>query len=542
MNNGIYSVNIGNYDCAFDSQSEKGYTTEFPRKNVPEDRQELEKLLPDAVFADVYTFGKTFYDYSDRGILNADGYRAISFNQFTVVKDFSAFNYKLAYGRLPEDEDEVVIFDYMADNMVYFDLFDGIDSIEKLVGFRLSDKVSDFDMVISGIIASDYEDCDRESNGLLDSLYSDAHLSLLRGVFGGTEFEEKLKNMSVRVSFLCSVLEYSNGEENQDKFGSDFPVTNVVHLNDSDDLDVICEYPEAGAFSFYVSDTAIADLFGIAPNDVTSEFLENKLGLNLVLWYSETSYGSPWGLRFYTTERFSDPGMGIPVTGVFKNKEAGNRSVAYLLDTDGHVAVESHGEYVCEALLLSDSKLKNAAWFEKLILHDYTDAWWSDHPDINEKGYYVHTYYSLALVDADKYLDMIGELLEKYFWLLLAALGVALFAYAVSTVNKNKYTIGILKSLGVTDGTVVSIYSIQIVLVSLVSLILSIPLSYLMTLGVNTLFSNSINMRYDFYGFNAHTLLALLGYVVATVTVSLASVFVYLLIQSPVKLIYNRKE
>lgn len=147
----IYSVIVTDYIQKMYSNS-PGIEAPLSWWFTEEMTQELMTKYPELHFGRHYSFGRTLYDFSDAKQLENGFFHTVSFTDFVVIDDFDFFSYELDTGSLPKNEGEVVIFDYMADNMIGFGIFDDVKERKDLVGYRLEDKTSGFSMTVSGIL------------------------------------------------------------------------------------------------------------------------------------------------------------------------------------------------------------------------------------------------------------------------------------------------------------------------------------------------------------------------------------------------------
>lgn len=148
-----------------------------------------------AVFYKSYFFNKNLQDFTEKFIFTdktAHSYEARCFREIVEIPDFSKFNMKVKYGNLPSSDNDVLIYDYMANNLIFYGICEG--NIQDVVGKTLMDLDTGLTMKISGIIASDYElySYIKEDNNKHE--FEETYLTSLQTVFCGTKFIEELSH------------------------------------------------------------------------------------------------------------------------------------------------------------------------------------------------------------------------------------------------------------------------------------------------------------------------------------------------------------
>ena len=84
-------------------------------------------------------------------------YRTSYFTDMIIVEDFDSFNQPLRYGNYPDTDTEVLIYDYMAFQLMETHSLTNVDTMQDLIDYVLIDKDTGLQMKIAGILKSDYE-------------------------------------------------------------------------------------------------------------------------------------------------------------------------------------------------------------------------------------------------------------------------------------------------------------------------------------------------------------------------------------------------
>ena len=539
----IFSIDISDYTQKLYSS---GPEFESPSGSAitPEMTEDLKTKYPDLNFGSCYSFGRTFYDFSDAADLENGFFNTVSFGNYIAVDDFSVFSYELELGSLPVNPDEVVIFDYMADNIIRCALFDSVNERKDLVGYTMTDNATGFKMTVSGILKSNYRDFagvgDDFSFFFRDNDYYVANycLTKYRSVFGGREMVERIAASMDKVSFeeMDFSVKYLNEPEREYETISlkgkymlncrpgELPEAATVLYGKSDEL------------GYYVRDTVIAALLGMSEKEITSEFLSSFFGkdeaveIHSDLIYSDSVHADGFTYN-YKYHPFS--------TTVFHwDGDAGPEIIQ--VNNEGWLWALTGG-YAGPVLLLGKDTSGNAGMISNLLPEKHDASWWADDPEKIETGYTVRSQFDNILERLDEYLKVNNSLFGRYAWLVAVFLAIAVFFYTTASVKKNERSIGILRSVGVSRSGVMAVFASSSVGIIIASLPIAVAGSLLILHKANSILSEGFGVKLSVYFFDANAVVRSLLIIACSTAAALLLVWLWLVIRKPVNMIYERR-
>lgn len=132
--------------------------------------------------------------------------------------------------------------------------------------------------------------------------------------------------------------------------------------------------------------------------------------------------------------------------------------------------------------------------------------------------------------------DDIIMLAQKYYWLILSVMWVALTLFVFFSVKQNKYNIGVLKSVGMPVFLIAIVYCATVFFVSVLSFILSLLGAGLILNYVNGVFSDTVKMQFHFYTYDFNTAMKTISYAGVSVILSIICICAYFITKRPVNL------
>ena len=120
---------------------------------------------------------------------------------------------------------------------------------------------------------------------------------------------------------------------------------------------------------------------------------------------------------------------------------------------------------------------------------------------------------------------------------------IGLFFYATLNIKKYSYKIGVLKALGTKNREILSIFGIQILLITLLAFALSIPVGYGIMANINSTFIGDINPNLVFFAIKPLSIGIMFVFTFIAVLISISIPFLRLYMQTPINIIKrnNRK-
>ncbi|MDR3293538.1 MAG: ABC transporter permease, partial [Clostridiales bacterium] len=498
-----------------------------------------------------YTFNKNLHDFFDGFITEAqlrhNDFYASKFQEAIAVENFSTFHLPLLCGNLPTEPNEVLIYDYIAESLIYWELFSG--EIKDLQGMTLTDNPSGFSMKVSGILKSgyaQYKDSSRYSYGFrseyLDSLQSIyCFPEMIASIADDTEY------LSVSRSGLNRIGYYIENPEDESDLPwyltQDFPNTGIKKakiISELPDCD-ITPNPYTGdgfnrvSYGVIVSKKQLKKILG---NDVelTDEFLEELM----------TNYRFELGNRVYSMGDVSFWfGADYYIYGITDEDTYEDGALrVYITNPENDMFFYTpSGTFDGLYLSLSDNWNTNSEVLRNFELSVRATNFYEQNPDYDVTGYTNYSPAGILMRSADFYLKNVRDFAKNIilYVAIVAVLGIIFFT--VNTIKKNTYKIGVLKTLGARNIDVTVIFGLETLFLSVVAFLISIGVSIFLMKGINYNFTKNIDPSLVFFSIGAlDFLVTFLLSVTASVIAALAPL-VKLYFTSPISIVKsnNRK-
>ncbi len=496
--------------------------------NKFEDIQKLKSENLQADFYPSYFFNKNIQDFSDKLIFTSDKkfqYYAFGFRELVTVEDFSKFNQPLLFGRLPEQDDEVLIYDYMASSLIENGVFQG--EISQIVGKTLVDRQTGFSMKISGILKSDYLRYSyiQESKG--DYSFEESYLSGLQVVFGKENLIDKLQQEKL-IESVFNFYFYNVTTEKQ-------VATDIKKIKRTDLSGInfiACAENFENESGLIISKQTCADILGISVDKVDSEVAKSFLD-NYFSHFS--SYISDCSIErsYLLLCEFS--------IGAVSDNLTDQSGVCLFYDSNNSEKLWCNSAFRQIYLSLSEDWDKNVQILDNFIMQQQSEEFYKENPNYRFEGYTDYTPTGIIVHDADYYLKDVRGLADIVLMVLSISAVVGIFLFVFLSIKKYSYKIGILKSLGAKNIDISFVFGLQLLLVVVISLALSVPLAYLLMAFINGKFVNRINSSLVFFFIKPTSFLtvSLISFIV--VITSLLIPLIKLALSSPISIIRNNK-
>jgi ABC-type lipoprotein export system ATPase subunit/ABC-type antimicrobial peptide transport system permease subunit len=478
-----------------------------------------------ATYYPSYFFEKNLQDFTTQSIYTdqtAFQFHARSFREMIAVEDFSTYNLQLLYGQKPQDINDILIYDYMASSLLHYEIFQGemADIIDKV----LVDQDTGLSMRIRGIIKSDYErysyiDKDRNTYE-----FEETYLTSLQVVFCQPEFVELVASENRYDSlFKC----YFVDDENQAFINTNIKKSKFINFDNITFLTTIDNYTQERGV--VVNRATVAYLMSVDIGDVNESIAEEFMQR-----YSVSGIDT-----FYDTsiERSYLIGFSQMILGVAD--EGLTESVLYCYTPNEEDFYMNNGEFRQIYLSLGTDWKANKEILRNFAFTIYSDEFYTNNPTYYYEGYTDYTPYGLLIRDADSYLNDVKDFSQTIVIILICVSVLGMFFFAVLTIKKYSYKIGVLKAMGAGNGNITLLFGLQIVLVAVLAFILSIPFGFIVMNGINATFVNRINSDLVFFAIKPAAQGIMLGISLLSVIVSAAIPLVNLYFSTPIKIIKN---
>lgn len=482
-----------------------------------------------AVFYKSYFFNKNLQDFTEKFVFTDKttfSYEARCFREIVEIPDFSKFNMKIKYGNLPSSNNDVLIYDYMANSLLFYGICEG--NIQDVVGKTLVDLDTGLTMRVSGIIASDYEVYSYIKNDNNKHEFEETYLTSLQTVFCGTKFIEELSQESLYSSVYKTY--FINDAQNK------VVETNIKKLKNIglDGLDFLATIENYSADRGVVVDRiTVAKILNVDISEVNekvaAEFLNGNYVSGLKDYYD------------YSFERNYLSGFAYRIIGVTNNLLEENILHWYTPNEDDIYMTNSSFRQFYLSLGI-DWKI-NKQILNKFIYQTHDIDFYTANPDYYFESYTDYISYGLLINDADYYLIKVKDFAQMIMIILVGITIIGLFFYATLNIKKYSYKIGVLKALGTKNREILSIFGIQILLITLLAFALSIPVGYGIMANINSTFIGDINPNLVFFAIKPLSIGIMFVFTFIAVLISISIPFLRLYMQTPINIIKrnNRK-
>lgn len=496
----------------------------FYEKEFIDDLEYLTRLTEGkADFYKSYFFNKNLQDFTNNYIYTdrtSFSYEARCFREAVSIPDFSKFNMRIKFGSIPKETNDILIYDYMANSLLYYGVCAG--EIADVVGQTLVDTDTGLVLRIAGIVASDYE------------LYS-----YLKNDNNKHDFEETYLT-SLQIIFCTPDSIYSLVEEQEyssvyktyfiDQTGAIVADTNIkklkyLGLNDIDFISTIDNYIEERGV--VVDKQTVAQIMNV---DITS--IDENVATEFLGTYSATGIKDYFDFSF---ERNYLSGFAYKVIGVVDNDL--NDNILYWYTPNADDLYMSNATFRQFYLSLGPDWDVNKQVLSKFIYQTHNNEFYAANPDYYFESYTDYTSYGLLIRDADYYLIKVKDFAQTIMIILICVTALGLFFYATLTIKKYSYKIGVLKALGAKNGDILSIFGVQVLLITLLAFLLSIPVSYGVMASINSTFIGDINPNLVFFAIKPLAIGLMFVFTLMAVLISICLPLIRLYMQTPMMVI-----
>ncbi|MCR3905868.1 MAG: ATP-binding cassette domain-containing protein [Tenericutes bacterium] len=296
-----------------------------------------------------YYFNKSIRDFFEYeiSISTFDFYRnydSLHFTEIIVVDDYALFHEPLLYGTHPTEDHQVLIYDYMADQLLQTG-FLSVDSKEDMIGYVLVDRDTNLTMEISGILKSIYTQFDyvkqsAESNYPIEKTY----LAELQSIYGSSSLLSAViaeeKSYSVMETIMYTSITYG--------YAVNTEVRKLNVVKSVDDLTFIGDIsPDfRNPQGMLISNHQLANLLDVDVSEITEAFV-NDLDL-----YESFSFSAATFYYNYLQSKSQFRNFNIPIYGIYESTELDeNQMKVYFPET---TVFKTNGELRRLYLSLSD--------------------------------------------------------------------------------------------------------------------------------------------------------------------------------------------
>ncbi len=474
---GTYNdASVNNDGDVIVSYGPQAYYEDAKYEDIAKLQQEMNKVN----YYASYFFNKNLQDFTNKFIYTDSKqyqYTAYGFREAVAVEDFSTFHMPLSAGKLPVNSNEVLIYDYMAYSMIELGMFDG--KIEDVVGKVLTDVNTGFNMAISGLVESDYQRYSYVTDGLSDYTFEQCYLSGLQAIFCYPSLITKLVEERTYTPVMhADIITYdANGQATDTE-----RLNSVKQLNyiDASGLTFVAKNENFDNMRGVVMSVAqVAEILKIDVADVTQQvaqqFMQDRTVSVLVSLYD------------YSLERSYAYLDGYQVIGIC-NEEVSTDGVIALSTHSEDDLSKSNGTFRQIYLSLTDNWADSAQAIEYFAIIYQTQEYYEANPDYYLEAYTTNSPYALMIDDADVYMVKVKNFSSYIMYILIVLTVAFIVIYTHINLKKFDYKIGVLKALGANTWNIILVFGLQLLAISVIGYLLSIPLAALVMSRINVSF------------------------------------------------------
>jgi hypothetical protein len=362
-------------------------------------------------------------------------------------------------------------------------------------------------------------------NGYLDSLTG---IFCKRVFFDAIQYEARLFSV-YEIKFFTFTDDDDEAEEPEYLY-YEKPLKKLEVVYNLDNLTLIGD-PLAVTAGAVLSKTQFADIFGYSLSEITNELID-----------AELLYHGAAELRYnYYSSDFSRSGsaaFSMNVCAVYDGEPSGENTVYFLnAFDDGYDYFQKNLSFRQFYVSLSPDWNANKDILLRLALPKHNDKYYIDNVGLEEYGFTDYTPYQHIINDADDYISKVGDLGTTLTVIMLAVSTVGVFLFARSSIKRNRYKIGVLKSLGAGNANIAVIFGLEILIIVIAGFLLSMLFSAYLTSAVNTTFTGDLKFHIVFFANSAINYLVTAFSALAMAAVSLAYPLASLFFKQPVNII-----
>ncbi|MDR3293229.1 MAG: ABC transporter ATP-binding protein/permease [Clostridiales bacterium] len=481
-----------------------------------------------------YYFIKNIQDFSDKKLnYNSLIYDSFNFTEAILVEDFSKFYQPIAYGSVPKSTNEVLIYDYMAYNMIKLGAFDDVSEIKNFVGYTLTDKQTGLSMRVSGVLKSGYEKYTYVDDAISANAYpfEKGYLASLQTVFCLPNFKELIDAENDYISALnitvCKVELDSNGYEIVSIVKETTSYQKIRAVSSAEDFHIIASNSDTLGFGVLLSDSQFRYIYGEDAD--MDEVLSSRPSIEPSVFTNFSNYLSKG--------RVSWAGS-YGIIGVYDDYEIdGQLDDEHTVILVGNPYGIANGKFRQLYLMLGNDAKVNGEVLTKLIMENKGEEFYLANPDYLKYDFTDYTPYAYIVYKAETYLLGVKDMGVKYKNYLVAAsvLGICIFTFV--SIKKHRYKIGVLKSLGVRNADIALIFGAETFLIAIAAFFVSIGFALLLMGDINQAFTKNYSFDIVFFGLTFKDFLQTFLLSIGLVLLSLAAPLIKIFFSQPIDII-----
>lgn len=453
-----------------------------------------------------YFFSKNFQDFMDGALYSSEDtttFYADSFREAIAVTNFKNFNLDLESGTYPTENNQVLVYDYIAKSLEYYKL---IPSYDNAIGYTLKDQDTNLSFTITGIVKSNYKSYEEVMNNKdANHDFAEKYLASLQTIFVTPEFITNIKDeINYKSVFNANYnvgTEYYETEE-QVKKTKFLDYKNLKNIYEDKILYVDKDNFAANS-SVFLSYNQFKYLYSKTnPNDtLTDANLQNAVSITLAnsgITGTYNGYGydisktKPTPYIYYIAGIIDD--RSVPDSNKLKD------NILYWTDTNEDALYTHTTVFRQFYLMLTNDWSQNKVVLQRLKMPEAQSYdFYKNNPDYYKEGYTEYIPYGVLITEANYYLAKVKDFAQIVMIILIIIALIGVFTFATITIKKFSYKIGVLKSMGVSNLSVTMVFGLQIVIITLFSYLISIPVSYGLMTYINNTFIADINRNLVFF-------------------------------------------
>lgn len=462
-----------------------------------EDIEELKTIVGDhANLYPSYFFNKNFQDFTTKFIATNRTdflYDQIAFREAIAVEDFSSFHMNILYGTVPNDSQDVLLYDYMIYSLIQNGILNG--TIESSVGTVLTDQHTGLQMRISGVIKSDYERYNYIKYSNVGHPFEETYLTSLQSIFCKPEFIINLQQELKTFSVFKTILVYNNNSQLELK------ETDIKKIEFTDELSynfLKTNSQYTGNEGVIISKTELQRYLGIDYDEIDDSLLDIVLS-DYFISINHSVYD--WGIErtYYSTYSY-------PIIGVVDDALIQDQTIlVYNPELEHFILKNSTFRQIY--LSLGVNWTVNKQILDMFTYNKQSDEFYQENPDFYLEGYIDYNAYGILIQNSNYYLLSVRDISRDLTLLLVISTSIGVVAFAFYTIKKYNYKIGILKALGTRNKDIVTIFGLQIIIIGFIAFMLALPSSYIVMNRINHDFVKDIHSGLIFFSINSFSVL-----------------------------------
>jgi hypothetical protein len=488
-----------------------------------------------------YYFLKNLQDFSDNNIAAPTNpvesyFNAFGFTEAVIVSDFSTFNKEIRYGEKPSFDNEILIYDFMAHNLISQGIVE-IKNVSDIPGTSIVDVNTGLELVISGVLASHFEKYryidDMEFYANID--FENSYLAGLQSIFGKTELLSLINQERNYYSIHELLFNELNEFYDYQILEIEHDIKKIIFTEELENINIIGDLnPEIFNTGIIISDLLLAELYDVSLEKITQEFINEKYTtLNPEILSSRINNSYECAATISTF---------IGFFGVYESCNYNEINTVLYWQNDEFEWFVKNGTFRQFYVSLTGNYNNDMEIINAFSFPERADDFYRQNPDFYNEDYVLYTPYLMIIRDASQFLESVKTIGGTFLTITCVVSVVCLCFFTVFSIRKNRYKIGILKTHGISNYVIILIFGLESLIILLSAFMCSILTSNLLIFHINNEFVKHLQYSVVFFDVKLHNFFVVFLISFPIIIISIIAALINLHLTSPLDIIRGSKK